>query len=103
MGELIGPSGLTLNEQDLAREVAVLAERCDIAEELSRLRSHLSQFRAVASGEDQPGRKLDFIGQEMLREANTISAKANDAEIARSVVEIKTAVDRIKGQTQNVE
>jgi len=61
------------------------------------------RFGSVLGGEDQPGRKLDFIAQEMLREANTISAKANDAAITQGVVEIKTAIDRIKEQVQNLE
>jgi len=101
--ELAAGAELNLSQQDLAREVAAFAERCDIAEEVSRLAAHVAQFRAVLSEEDRPGRKLDFIAQEMLREANTIAAKANDADIARWVVDIKTAVDRIKEQVQNVE
>lgn len=101
--ELTASAKLQLDADTLAREVAVFAERCDIAEELSRLASHLEQFRTVLTKEGEPGRKLDFIAQEMLREANTISSKANDAEISRSVVEIKTAVDRIKEQVQNLE
>ena len=101
--ELIASAQIRIDQEDLAREVAVFAERCDISEELSRLTAHLDQFRTTMESEDQPGRKLDFIAQEMLREANTISAKANDAQIARAVVDIKTAVDRIKEQVQNVE
>lgn len=101
--ELVATAQIKLSEQDLAREVAVFAERADISEELNRLAGHLQQFRAAVDREDQPGRKLDFIAQEMLREANTIGSKANDTEIARAVVEIKTAIDRIKEQVQNVE
>ncbi len=101
--ELTGSAELALSEQDLAKEVAVFSERCDIAEEVSRLRSHLSQFRAMMTTDDQSGRKLEFITQEMLREANTLAAKANDVKIGLAVVEIKTAIDRIKEQTQNVE
>ena len=101
--ELTGSAEVALNPQDLAREVAVFAERSDIAEEISRLRSHLVQFQTSTEQQDEPGRKLDFIAQEMLREANTIAAKANDTDIARAVVEIKTAIDRIKEQVQNVE
>ena len=71
-------------------------------EEIARLRSHLGQFRQMAAQQAQAGRKLDFISQEMLREANTIGSKANDAEIGRAIVEIKTAIDRIKEQVQNV-
>ena len=101
--ELTAAAELKVGETDLAREVAVFAERCDIAEEVSRLSAHLVQFRSVMESEEQPGKKLDFIAQEMLREANTIAAKANDIQIARCVVEIKTAIDRIKEQVQNVE
>jgi uncharacterized protein (TIGR00255 family) len=103
VAELVASAEISLDEQDLAREVAVFAERSDISEELSRLTGHIGQFRTVLEGEDRPGRKLDFLAQEMLREANTIASKANDVEIARSVVEIKSAVDRIKEQVQNVE
>jgi len=102
VADLVTKAELTIREDDLAREVAVFAERCDIAEELSRLASHLKQFRAAVAKEDQPGKKLEFITQEMLREANTTAAKANDSEIAAAVVELKTAIDRIKEQIQNV-
>jgi uncharacterized protein (TIGR00255 family) len=101
--ELTNAAKVDIDEEYLAREVAVFAERCDVAEEISRLRSHLEQFRGAADSPEPAGRKLDFIAQEMLREANTIASKANDAEIARAVVEIKTAIDRIKEQVQNVE
>jgi len=101
--ELTGAAGVELDKDSLAREVAIFAERCDIAEEISRLAGHMAQFRDTLDGPQPAGRKLDFIAQEMLREANTIAAKANDSEIARAVVEIKTAVDRIKEQVQNVE
>ena len=103
VAELIASAKLKLDEQDLAREVAIFAERCDVAEELSRLGGHIEQFRAVVGDSDQAGRKLDFLAQEMLREANTIASKGNDGQIARAVVEIKTAIDRIKEQVQNVE
>ncbi len=102
VGELTASAELKIDEQDLAREVAVFAERSDIAEELSRLGGHLEQFRLACRQADQPGKKMEFIGQEMLREANTIAPKANDPEIARCAVELKTAIDRIKEQTQNV-
>jgi uncharacterized protein (TIGR00255 family) len=101
--ELVDQGRVNIDEESLAREVAIYAERSDIAEEVSRLTTHLHQFRDSCSGEGAVGRKLDFISQEMLREANTIASKSNDAEIARAVVEIKTAVDRIKEQVQNAE
>ncbi len=103
VNELVNSAKITVSEQDLTREVAVFAERSDINEEISRLRSHIDQFRQVCQQTEQAGRKLDFIAQEMLREANTIGSKANDAEIGRAIVEIKTAVDRIKEQVQNAE
>jgi len=90
---------------DLIREVAVFAEKSDIAEEIQRLSGHIEQFRElVAAPDDAPvGRTLDFLSQEMLREANTIGSKCNDADISREIVEIKGAIDRIKEQVQNVE
>jgi len=101
--DLTGQSGIDVDADALAREVAIFAERCDVAEELSRLEAHLDQFRQTVEADEPVGRKLDFIAQEMLREANTIASKGNDAEIARHVVDIKTAIDRIKEQVQNVE
>jgi uncharacterized protein (TIGR00255 family) len=100
---LTAASGATLEEDVLVREVAIFAERCDINEEVSRIASHLDQFGELCDGSEEAGRKLDFLAQEMFREANTIGSKAGDAEIARHVVEIKAAVDRIKEQVQNVE
>ncbi|MDI1290411.1 MAG: DUF1732 domain-containing protein [bacterium] len=90
---------------DLVREVAVYAERTDIAEEIHRLSAHLDQFTEILAGrDDRPvGRTLDFLAQEMLREANTIASKSPDAAISRCTVEIKGAIDRIKEQAQNVE
>jgi uncharacterized protein (TIGR00255 family) len=101
--ELTHAGATAVDPEHLAREVAIFAERCDIAEEIARLRMHVEQFRSGVGAKEPAGRKLDFIAQEMLREANTIASKANDTRIARAVVEIKTAVDRIKEQVQNVE
>ena len=101
--ELLDAGRANIDADVLAREVAIFAERSDIAEEVSRLTGHLEQFRQSADSGEPAGRKLDFIAQEMLREANTIGSKANDAEIARAVLEIKTAVDRIKEQSANAE
>jgi uncharacterized protein (TIGR00255 family) len=101
--ELTRQAKIRLDEETLAREVAIFAERSDIAEELSRLGTHVAEFRILCDGEDAVGRKLDFMSQEMLREANTIASKGSDAEIARAVVDIKTAIDRIKEQAANVE
>jgi len=85
------------------REVAVFAERADISEEIQRLTTHLDSFEQSCRTGEHAGRKLDFITQEMLREANTIASKANDADIARHIVEIKGSIDRLKEQVQNVE
>ena len=103
VNELTQLGNVKIDEESLAREVAIYAERCDVAEEVSRLGGHLEQFRQVVEGPETAGRKLDFIAQEMLREANTVASKANDSGIGRAVVEIKTAVDRIKEQVQNAE
>lgn len=101
--ELLAEAKLKLDEETLAREVAILADRSDISEETTRLNAHLEQFRLICRMEGQAGRRLDFLSQEMLREANTVASKAGDAQIARSVVDIKCLIERIKEQVQNVE
>jgi len=88
---------------DLVREVALYADRCDISEEIVRLRSHLQQFQKAMGLTESAGRKLEFICQEMGRETNTIGSKANHAEISQQVVQIKTALERIREQIQNVQ
>ncbi|MFW5653294.1 MAG: YicC/YloC family endoribonuclease [Planctomycetota bacterium] len=95
----------TVDDGDLVREVAIYAERSDISEEIARLSAHLKQFQDLIDSDDlEPvGRTLDFLAQEMLREANTIASKCNDAAISRDIVEVKGAIDRIKEQVQNVE
>jgi uncharacterized protein (TIGR00255 family) len=103
VNELLAAAKLKIDDQTVAREVAILADRVDISEEIARLGSHLVQFENALKGNQQAGRKLDFISQEMLREANTISSKASDADIVHLVVEIKCRIDRIKEQVQNVE
>jgi uncharacterized protein (TIGR00255 family) len=105
METLLSESGAAVREEDLMREVAVFAERSDIAEEVSRLEGHLVQFAELidADGGEPVGRTLDFLAQEMLREANTIGSKCLDVEIGRRIVEIKGSIDRIKEQVQNVE
>ena len=96
---------LIVREEDLLREVAIFAERSDIAEEVARLQGHLEQFTQIidADAKKPSGRTLDFIAQEMLREANTIGSKCLDVDVSRRIVEIKGAIDRIKEQVQNVE
>lgn len=101
--ELLADAKLKLDAETLSREVAVFAERSDISEEIIRLDSHLQQFTEISRTDSQSGRRLDFISQEMLREANTIASKTSDAEIVRYVVDIKCWIDRIKEQVQNVE
>jgi uncharacterized protein (TIGR00255 family) len=94
---------VTVQPADLLREIALFADRSDISEEIVRLRSHLQQYEAALMLPESSGRKLEFIAQEMGRETNTIGSKANDAEISKLVVEIKTALERIREQIQNVE
>ncbi len=103
VAELTEAARIRIDEESLAREVAIFAERSDIAEEMQRLTTHIAQFRKAMGSPEPAGRKLDFIAQEMLREANTIASKSNDAQIASAVVDIKTAIDRIKEQVQNAE
>jgi len=106
MGQLMGGvegGSLAPHEDAIAREVALYAERCDISEEISRINSHLEQFDALCAAPEETGRKLDFLTQELLREANTIGSKANNVEIGQATVAIKAAIDRIKEQVQNVE
>jgi uncharacterized protein (TIGR00255 family) len=94
---------ITLDPNDLIREVSIFAERSDISEEIVRLRSHLEQFAATLDLPESSGRKLEFLTQEMFRETNTIGSKANDVEISRHVIEIKAAIERIREMIQNVE
>ncbi len=95
--------GLEVQASDLIREVGMFAERCDISEEIVRLQSHLAQFESYVDAAESTGRKLDFLTQEMIRETNTIGSKANDAVIARSVIEMKGMIERIREMIQNVE
>ena len=87
----------------LAQEVATLADKSDISEEIARLRSHFDQFLDCSRSKDAVGRKLDFLAQEMNREINTIGSKANDARIATEVVAMKTELERFREQAQNIE
>lgn len=101
--ELIANAKIQIDQDMLAKEVAIFADRSDIAEELARLQSHIQQFVQFCKNGTNGGRKLDFIAQEMLREANTIASKASDTQICQWVIDIKCAIDRIKEQVQNVE
>ena len=91
-----------VSEADVAREVALMADRTDVAEELVRLASHVDQFDRLLD-EESPGRALDFLAQEMAREANTVASKSLDVGIAHAVVEIKTRIERLREQAQNIE
>lgn len=93
----------TLEPADLIREIAVYTDRVDISEELVRLRSHIEQFEKLITASDSQGRKLDFLCQELFREANTIGSKANHVGIAHVAVDIKTAIERMREVVQNVE
>ncbi len=92
-----------IDRSDLIREVSIFAERSDIAEEVVRLASHLDQFQDIMNEKESPGRKLEFLTQEMFREANTIGSKASDVDISREVVEIKGTLEKIRELVQNVE
>jgi uncharacterized protein (TIGR00255 family) len=100
--KILAEQGVTVEHNDLLREVSIFADRVDISEEIVRLRSHISQFGATLV-EESPGRKLEFVIQEMFREANTIGSKANDVDISRHVIEMKTAIERMREMIQNVE
>jgi len=95
--------GLPVDPARLAQEVAVFADRTDVAEEVTRLRSHVAQVRGLLGASDPAGRKLDFLVQEMHREANTIGSKSQHADIAAVVVALKAEIERMREQVQNVE
>lgn len=94
---------VTVTATDLIREVSIFADKCDINEEITRLRCHLEQFEAFLNSAESTGRKLEFLTQEMFREVNTIGSKANNVVIAHSVVDMKASVEKIKEVLQNVE
>ncbi len=99
--ELTG--GISLDESRLAQEVAIMAERSDITEEIVRFGSHMDQLRDMLNSDEPVGRKLDFLLQELNREVNTIGSKTNDIDIARNVVEVKSELSRLREQVQNIE
>lgn len=104
VGQALAEHNVSVRPEDLIREVAVFAERSDVAEEVMRLGSHLDQFEAVVRTEDDgPGRKLEFLVQEMGRETNTIGSKAGDVAVSRHVVEIKATLEKVRELVQNVE
>jgi uncharacterized protein (TIGR00255 family) len=103
LNKLLSELGVSVQPSDIVREVGLFADRTDISEETVRLRSHLEQFATFMNAQESNGRKLDFLIQEMFRETNTIGSKSNDALIARHVVEMKTAIERMREMIQNVE
>lgn len=98
-------AGLALdaNDERVLKEIALFADRCDITEELTRLRSHFDQFAALLKSDGEIGRKSEFILQEISREVHTIGSKANDLEISKNVIELKNELERIREQIANVE
>lgn len=103
MRDLLATLGAEPDEARLLQEAALFADRISITEELVRLRSHLNQFKTTLVSGEAVGRKLDFIVQEMNRETNTIASKANDFSVANVVVEIKSEIEKVREQIQNIE
>lgn len=95
--------GLAVDESRLAQEVAIMADRSDITEEVVRFASHTSQLKTMLKGNEPVGRKIDFLLQEMNREVNTIGSKTNDVDIANRVVDIKSELSKLREQIQNIE
>lgn len=94
---------IALDENRLSQETAIMADRSDITEEIIRFASHTEQLTGLLKGNEAVGRKIDFLLQEMNREANTVGSKSNDAEISQRVVEVKTELSRLREQVQNIE
>ena len=95
--------GMEIDAARLCQEVAIMAEKSDITEEIVRFSSHICQFNDMLGSDEAVGRKVDFLLQEMGREVNTIGSKSNDAEISRSVIEIKSELAKVREQVQNIE
>jgi len=96
-------AGYALDDARLAQEVAVMAERSDITEEIVRMHSHIGQFEELLLSEGTEGRKIDFLLQEMNREINTVGSKSSDVEITRQVIEVKSELGKLREQAQNIE
>ncbi len=95
--------GVDLDPARLAQEVAVMADRCDVSEETTRLACHLEQFKVLLDKDEPIGRKLEFITQEINREVNTIGSKTTDSEVSGGVIEIKSLLEKIREQLANIE
>ena len=100
--QLIASAGSRVAPERLEHEIAILADKMDVTEELARARAHVGLFAALMESDDAIGRKLDFVTQEMLREANTIGSKVADADVAHRVIELKSTIERLREQVQNV-
>jgi len=100
---LLQDTGIAVSEQDLAREIAIYADRSSVCEEVARLRSHAEQFREALAQAEPVGRRLEFLAQEMHREVNTMGSKVADAALSRQMVDLHGAVDKIREQVLNVE
>lgn len=105
IGEMLArvDSQIDIDQGRLAQEVAFIADRCDISEEIQRLRSHIEQFRQIISEENEVGKRLDFLTQELNREANTIASKTNNLVIKENALALKSEIEKIREQVQNVE
>jgi uncharacterized protein (TIGR00255 family) len=101
--EIANVAGVDVNQDRIAQEVVIMVEKGDVAEELTRLAHHVEQAEKAVSGGEAAGKKLDFLSQEMLREVNTMGSKSRSAALRTLVVELKTEVERIREQVQNVE
>ncbi|WP_422448228.1 YicC/YloC family endoribonuclease [Thermoanaerobacterium sp. DL9XJH110] len=95
--------GIAVDQERIEAEVVLFAERSNISEEIVRIKSHLCQMKSLAASEDALGKKMDFIAQEMFRETNTIGAKSSDYVISREIIEIKSELEKIREQIQNIE
>jgi uncharacterized protein (TIGR00255 family) len=100
---VLAQKGLAAAAPDIVKEVALYADRCDTSEEVQRLRAHVAEFRKILAAKGPVGRRLDFLAQEMLRETNTIASKGSDAGVSAAAVEIKSELEKIKEQVENVE
>ena len=96
-------NGRALDKARLAVEVALFARNCDISEEITRMRSHMKNMRTTLGSKREAGKRIDFIAQELYREANTISAKANDAVVSEAIIRVKGEIEKIREQAQNIE
>ena len=103
LNNLLADHNITVEPERLLQEVAIFADRASITEEIVRLKSHIKQFKNIINSDQPVGRKLDFLIQEMNRESNTIASKANDIQIVKATIELKSEIEKIREQIQNLE